>query len=127
LEEIFFLALYIKIITKTPYILAVILNLPETSIIKNTALALFIGIVKAISYSIIYIIEYIIYFIPVLVLLLIKIKIGIIQIALKGLLYLLEERRNIRVYKSNPNFSTNNSSYNKREEEENTKRLSALL
>ena len=77
MEEIFFLTLYIKITMKTPYILAVILNLPETSIIKDTAVTLFIGIVKAISYFAIRIIEYIIYFILVLVLLLIKIKISI--------------------------------------------------
>jgi hypothetical protein len=72
------LALRIKITTKTPYILAVILNLPETGIIKDAALAPFIGIVKAISYSIIRIMGHIIYFVPVLVLLLIKIKISII-------------------------------------------------
>jgi hypothetical protein len=47
--------------------------------------------------------------------------------ALKELLYLLRKKRNIRAYKLNPNFSTNNPSYNKRKEIEDTKKVSALL
>ena len=86
-----FLALRVKITMKTPHTLAVILNLPETGIAKDAALAPFVGIVKAISYSAIRVMGHIIYFVPVLVLLLIKIKIGITQIASKGLSRLLEE------------------------------------
>jgi hypothetical protein len=126
LEEMFFLALCVKITTKTPHTLAVILNLPETGIAKDAALAPFVGIVKAISYSAIRVMGHIIYFAPVLVLLLMKMKIGIAQIASKGLSRLLGGRRNVRVHESNPNFSANNPSHDEGEEGEDAERASAL-
>jgi hypothetical protein len=108
------------------YTLAVILNLPETGIAKDAALAPFVGIVKAISYSAIRVMGHIIYFAPVLVLLLMKMKIGIAQIASKGLSRLLGGRRNVRVHESNPNFSANNPSHDEGEEGEDAERASAL-